>query len=147
MPRILVVDDLPSARKVLSSLLRRIGYSKLVEAPNGHEGLLLAEQDKFDVIISDWRMPKLDGIEFLSRLRNGAGASKDTPFLIVTSTTDREDVVSAINAGVADYLCKPFAMQALRGKLELIFRKSGVSDFIRGGDQSAPGERDTQPRG
>ena len=117
-PNILIVDDVQSARKVVANLLRRLGYTQLSEAANGEAALALIRLSHFDVIISDWRMPKMDGLEFLTQLRQSGGVSRNSPFLIVTSSTDKSDVVTAIKAGVSDYICKPFTMETLQGKLD-----------------------------
>ena len=122
-PQILLVDDVPSARKVLANLLRRIGYTQLVEAPDGEAALALTEHTHFDIIISDWHMPKMNGLQLLGKLREKNGPLKNVPFLIITSSTDREDVIEAIKAGVSDYICKPFTVDILQGKIDKVLPK------------------------
>lgn len=115
--RILIADDVPSARKVLRKLLARLGFTEVVEASNGVEGIEHLKQSKFDLIISDWQMPELDGIGLLNQLRELPEWSS-TPVLFVTSSNEREQVLEALEAGVTGYLCKPFNLQILSEKID-----------------------------
>ena len=117
--RILVVDDLPSARKVVTRLLNRMGFSDVVEARDGQAAIEAATLSTFDLIISDWHMPKLDGLELFRKIKE-LPSTKSTKFLFVTSSNQKEEVLSAVTAGVRDYLCKPFSAEALEDKLKTI---------------------------
>ena len=105
-PRILVADDMQMTRRVLKSALVRAGLNDITEVENGEELLLKMKADTFDLIICDWDMPKLSGIDALRAIR-GDEAYKDMPFVMVTAMTDKEYVKTAIEAGINDYITKP----------------------------------------
>ena len=125
--RILIVDDMLTIRQMVSAELQRLGFSKVREANDGHIAydLVRTENDKktpFDLIISDWNMPNLTGIELLKRVR-GDASTKATPFILLTSEGEREQVTEAILAGVSQYIVKPFAAKTLLDKLEAAWTK------------------------
>lgn len=121
-PRVLVVDDLPSARKVIVRHLHRLGYQEVAEAGNGEQALTEFQRAPFDLVISDWHMPGIDGLELFRRLHE-LSADKETAFLFVTSSNDRDEVLSALKAGVREYLCKPFTVENLEKKLVELLSK------------------------
>lgn len=123
---ILIVDDLPSARKVLTRQLRHLGYQNIVEVADGQAALSLADQSKFDLVISDWLMPKMDGLELLAKLREMPKCA-GTEFLFITSANTKDDVTEAFKRGVRNYLAKPFTTQMLEEKLNNLER--GDSDL------------------
>ncbi len=125
--RILIVDDLPSARKILRRLLESIGLSDITEAVSGEAALKQIEQTEFSLIISDWQMPKMNGLELLQHLRQRPSKA-DIPFLFITSASSKTDVRAAFEGGVRDYLTKPFTAQLLENKvLELLKAKHAPS--------------------
>ena len=113
-PRILIVDDLSSARKVLGRLLSSLGYDNQIMAANGAEALQALEQNSVDLIISDWVMPEMDGIELLKEIRN---RGFNLPFLMITSEAKKDRVTAALEAGVTDYICKPLDSKTLGEKV------------------------------
>jgi len=118
--RILVTDDLPSARRILKSLLQRLGFSLIEEAPSGKVALERLQVDHFDVVISDWEMPDMTGIELLHAIR-ASEELKSLPVIMVTSSASREAVVASLEAGVTSYILKPFNHESLLAALNQAF--------------------------
>ena len=114
--KILIVDDLMSARKILCRFLNKAGFTNVIQASDGEEALAVLEKDKIDIVISDWHMPSMDGLELKMAM-----AERDTltqiPFLLITSSNELEDVEEALEAGVSDYICKPFSLEVITGKI------------------------------
>jgi two-component system chemotaxis response regulator CheY len=125
--RILVVDDMPSIRELVKIQLKTIGYKDIHEAENGEEALqkilsLDAARSPVQLVISDWNMPKLTGLEFLKQLR-GNHAYQKIPFVLLTSEAERDQVTEAILAGVSQYVVKPFSGKVFEDKLKQVWLK------------------------
>ncbi|HEC67850.1 MAG TPA: response regulator [Candidatus Desulfofervidus auxilii] len=118
--RILVVDDFASMRKIIKGLLKQIGFQNIEEADDGSTALEKLKIREFDLIICDWNMPKVPGIEVLKAVRNDPRL-KDLPFLMVTAEAKKDYIIEAVKAGVTQYIVKPFTAETLRKKLEKIF--------------------------
>ncbi len=114
--KILVVDDFATMRKVVRNLLKQVGYEDIVEAEDGVMALRALKSQKIDVIISDWNMPNMSGLELLKAVRGDAELAK-TPFLMVTAEALQDNVVAAVKAGVNDYIVKPFTAEVLNEKI------------------------------
>lgn len=116
--KFLVVDDSATMRRIIVNSLQRIGHSDCVEAGDGREAL-----DRFDAsvgfVITDWNMPNMSGIDFARSLRATA-VGKTVPVLMVTTRSVREDIVAAVEAGVNNYIVKPFTPQVLKEKIDQI---------------------------
>lgn len=117
---ILVVDDSDSMRRTTKAALQQLGLFNIEVAVDGLDALQIIKQKQFGLIISDWNMPEMDGLEFLKKLR-GNEATKTIPFLMVTSEAKRELVIEAISAGINEYIVKPINVATLAAKLENIF--------------------------
>lgn len=120
--KILVVDDFATMRKVLRNLLKQTGFENVVEAEDGITALKALKAQKIDFIISDWNMPNMTGIDLLKAVRADAELSA-TPFLMVTAEALQENVVSAVKAGVSNYIVKPFTAEVLNEKITKIMEK------------------------
>jgi two-component system chemotaxis response regulator CheY len=112
MPTILVVEDSPAMRQLLSFAIKRIPGSKIIEATDGVDALKKLSSEKIDIIIADINMPIMDGIKLLSLVR-GSTAHKDIPVIIVTTEGAEEDRKKALAIGANDYLTKPIQTQEL----------------------------------
>jgi two-component system chemotaxis response regulator CheY len=114
--KFLVVDDSITMRRIIINALQRIGYSDAIEASDGKEAL-----DKFDssigFVITDWNMPAMSGLEFARAVR-ATPAGQSVPILMVTTRGAREDIVSAVEAGVNNYILKPFTPSVLKEKID-----------------------------
>lgn len=121
---ILVVDDMSTMRKLVQKSLRDIGYSKVTEALEGDDAWkkLCSGEKKFDLIISDWNMPKMTGLDFLKNVR-ASDQFKNIPFIMLTAESESPQVLEAIKAGVSSYIVKPFTAMQLREKMKAVYEK------------------------
>ena len=114
--KFLVIDDSATMRRIVVNSLQRIGFTDVVEAGDGVEALK-AFDASIGFVITDWNMPNMSGIEFVRALRaRPDGAS--VPVLMVTTRSVKEDIVAAIEAGVSNYIVKPFTPQVLKEKID-----------------------------
>ena len=125
--RVLIVDDLKTIRNILSEILKKIGLNQLDQCSDGKQALMMLEtalkQNKpYGLIVCDWNMPELTGIELLSK-KNENPQLKDTPFLMVTIESEREYVLKAIAMGVDDFVVKPFNEQTIYKKLQNVWSR------------------------
>lgn len=122
--KILVVDDFPTMRRIVRSLLRELGFSNIEEAEDGQQGLAKLKEGGFELIVSDWNMPNMDGLEMLKHVR-ADDALKQIPVLMVTAEAKKENIIAAAQAGASGYVVKPFTAATLEEKLNKIFEKLG----------------------
>lgn len=120
--RVLVVDDMATMRKIVSRVLKDLGFSDIHEAMDGNDAWEKANIMEFGLIISDWNMPNCSGLDFLKRVRADQKLSK-TPFLLVTAEAEQHQVAEAIKCGVDQYVVKPFSPDSLKTKLESAYKK------------------------
>lgn len=116
---ILVVDDSPVMRRIVRSGLQSLGFTTVAEAEDGLQALRKLEGGEFKLVISDWNMPKMLGIELLKAVRS-TEKLKTLPFLMLTAEGKKENVVEAIQAGVSNFIIKPFNVESLEEKLSSI---------------------------
>ena len=119
--KILIVDDITSMRKIVTDSLFQIGYTNLIEAKDGETALKTLKLNNIDLILCDWNMPKMSGIELLKTLRKDEKL-KDTPFIMITAEGRKENILEAIKEGVNNYIVKPFNTEALKTKIETVFQ-------------------------
>lgn len=121
--KILVVDDFATMRKVIRNLLKQVGYEKnIVEAEDGVIALKILKSQKIDLVVSDWNMPNMTGLELLKAVRSDEDL-KSTPFLMVTAEALQDNVIAAVKAGVSNYIIKPFTAEVLNDKISNILEK------------------------
>jgi two-component system chemotaxis response regulator CheY len=113
---ILVVDDHMTVVRILRDLLRQIGFSNVEDATDGWTALEKMREKKFGLVISDWNMAPMDGLELLREMRADE-ALKTLPFIMVTGESKTEKVMAAKQAGVDNYIVKPFNAVTLRAKI------------------------------
>lgn len=128
--KVLVVDDFPTMRRIVKNLLKQLGFENIEEAENGEDALRKLKSGDFGLVVSDWNMPVMEGIELLRRVRSDPQL-KDIPFLMVTAEAEKEKVIEAIKAGVDNYIVKPFTGEVLKEKLEKIAQKK---PSLKGGE-------------
>ncbi len=114
--KILVVDDYKTMLRILRNLLKQLNFSNIDEAMDGAEALGKLRSEKFDFVISDWNMEPMTGIELLRQVR-GDEKLKHLPFIMITAESKSENVIAAKEAGVSNYIVKPFNAETLKGKM------------------------------
>ncbi|MFY0989128.1 chemotaxis response regulator CheY [Halomonas sp. C05BenzN] len=122
---ILVVDDFPTMRRIVRSLLKELGFTNVEEAEDGQDALNKLKAGGFEFVVSDWNMPNLDGLEMLKQIR-ADDALKHLPVLMVTAEAKKENIIAAAQAGASGYVVKPFTAATLEEKLNKIFEKLGM---------------------
>ena len=116
---VLVVDDFATMRRIVKGVLKDLGFKNIVEADNGSSALKELSKEDFGLIVSDWNMPKMTGLDLLKAVRAN-DKYKDIPFIMVTAEGQKDNVLEAIKAGVSNYIVKPFTPETLREKLEKV---------------------------
>jgi two-component system, chemotaxis family, chemotaxis protein CheY len=116
---VMVVDDQKSMRDLTKFSLEQLGFKTISEAPDGAAAFEAVKQKPVDLIVSDYNMPNMDGLAFLRAVRSDPDLRK-TPFIMVTGRGDKELVTKAAQAGVNNYVIKPFTVEILKKKLEAV---------------------------
>lgn len=123
--RLLVVDDSSTMRRIIVNTLQRLGYNDVLEAAHGLEAWsILDRSDNIDILITDWNMPEMNGLELVKKTRSDS-RYEDIPIIMVTTEGGKAEVITALKAGVNNYIVKPFTPQVLREKLEAVL---GLND-------------------
>ncbi len=121
--RFLVVDDSSTMRRIIINTLNKLGYTECREAGNGKEGLDALSANPVDIVITDWNMPEMSGVEFVRAVRSN-DATKAMPVLMVTTNAAEGDIVEALKAGVNNYVVKPFTPATIKEKIEAVLKPS-----------------------
>jgi|TARA_R110002020_G_C16316513_1_gene774319 CheY-like chemotaxis protein len=133
----LIVDDAPFIRDLVKKALRgQFPGLQIEEAVNGRKAQQLLSRQGFDLILCDWEMPEMSGLELLQWFRGQPGSEK-TPFIMVTSRGDKENVIEAIQSGVSDYIGKPFTNDQLSAKVKKALHRSGKLELLMGRQATA----------
>ncbi len=117
---VLVVDDFATMRRIISNVLKQLGYENILEAEDGTKALQVLETEKIDFVITDWNMPQMSGLDLLKAIR-ASEDKKDIPVLMVTAEAMQENIMKAAQAGVNNYIIKPFDAKTLSDKINKIF--------------------------
>lgn len=118
---ILVVDDFSSMRKLISNILAQLGYSNIIEADDGARALDILQHERVDLVITDWNMPQMSGLDLLKAIR-ASKTLKSLPVLMVTAEAVQESILQAAQAGVNNYIIKPFDAKTMAAKINKIFK-------------------------
>ena len=124
--KILVVDDEEDILHFLEMVLKEKGY-EVVTASGGHEALTRAQIERPDLVLLDVMMPQMDGWEVLKLLRVDDGTAH-IPVAMLSARTEAKDRVQGLQEGAVDYICKPFSLQELLGKIETVFSQAGEAE-------------------
>jgi two-component system chemotaxis response regulator CheY len=119
--KIMVVDDMPTMRRIVKNVLKQIGFTNVDEAENGREAIAKLHTQPYQFVVSDWNMPVMTGIDMLRAIRADESL-KHIPVLMVTAEAQKENILEAIQAGVNNYIVKPFTAEALQDKMGKIFK-------------------------
>jgi two-component system chemotaxis response regulator CheY len=121
--KVLIIDDFAPMRKIVRTLLRQIGFEHIEEADDGEQALQILQTAKdFGLLLSDWMMPVMDGVDLLRKVRSDRNL-KDLPFILITAAAEKEKIIEAVKAGVDIYIVKPLTEAILREKLEKLSHK------------------------
>ncbi len=125
--RVLVVDDMASIRDLVKNQLRTMNFTEIMEASDGDDAWTVietqfAEANPIELVISDWNMPKMKGLDLLKKVRSASNFVQ-LPFILLTSEADREQVTEAVMAGVSQYIVKPFSGKIFEAKLKTAYQK------------------------
>ena len=118
--KVLIVDDFATMRRILKNILKQIGFSNIAEAEDGKTALVQLKNRKFDLVLCDWNMPEMTGLELLQKVRSD-DELKDTPFVMVTAEAHKDNILDAVKAGVSNYVVKPFTAETIEEKLKKVF--------------------------
>jgi two-component system chemotaxis response regulator CheY len=116
---VLVVDDYATMRRIIRNLLQQLGYTDVDEAADGEQALQKLREKDFNLVISDWNMEPMTGLQLLKHVR-ADGRLKQMPFIMVTAESKTENVIAAKEAGVSNYIVKPFNAEILKQKLAAV---------------------------
>lgn len=123
--KLLVVDDSSTMRRIIKNTLQRLGYEDILEAEHGLQAWeLLDTIDGIKVLITDWNMPEMNGLDLVKKVR-ADNRFIDIPIIMVTTEGGKAEVITALKAGVNNYIVKPFTPQVLKEKLEAVL---GIND-------------------
>ena len=119
--KIMVVDDMSTMRRIVKNILKQLGFSNVEEAENGQEALTKLKTERYGFVVSDWNMPVMTGIDLLRAIRADAEL-KAIPVLMGTAEAQKLNIIEAVQAGVSNYVVKPFTAEALQEKINKIFK-------------------------
>jgi two-component system, chemotaxis family, chemotaxis protein CheY len=122
--RILVVDDFATMRRINKTILKQLGFENIDEAEDGIDAYTKLQAGNYGFVVSDWNMPNLDGLGLLKKIRSDP-ALKGIPVMMVTAEAEKTMVIEAIQAGVNNYIVKPFTAGAFKEKMDKVFERLG----------------------
>ena len=117
--QILIVDDYKTMLRIIRNLLRQLGFVNIDEATDGSMALQMMRGGNYGLVISDWNMEPMTGLQLLREVRSDAKL-KGTPFIMVTAESKSENVIAAKEAGVSNYIVKPFNADTLKNKIQSV---------------------------
>jgi two-component system chemotaxis response regulator CheY len=118
--KVLIVDDFATMRRILRNILKQIGFTNITEADDGSTALKELKKEKYDLILCDWNMPEMPGIDLLNTIKSD-DELKGIPFVMVTAEAQKDNIVGAVKAGVNSYIVKPFTAETISDKLKKVF--------------------------
>ncbi|MBN8530607.1 MAG: response regulator [Alphaproteobacteria bacterium] len=113
---ILIVDDYKTMLRIIKNLLKQLGFNNVDEATDGNMALTKLKEKKYGIVISDWNMEPVTGYDLLKKVRSD-DALKALPFIMITAESKTDNVIAAKEAGVSNYIVKPFNAETLKSKL------------------------------
>ena len=118
--KVMIVDDFATMRRILRNILKQIGFKNIIEADDGKHALKELKKEKVYLIMCDWNMPEMPGIELLKNVRSD-DELKEIPFVMVTAEAQKDNILEAVKSGVSNYVVKPFTAETITEKLSKIF--------------------------
>lgn len=123
--KFLIVDDFSTMRRIVIGLIKECGFKDIKEAEDGDVALNMLRREHFDFVVTDWNMPRMQGIDLLKEIRKDEKL-KDLPVLMVTAEAKKENIIMAAQSGADGYIVKPFTKATLYEKLERIFSRKNL---------------------
>jgi len=120
--KVLVVDNFAAMRRILKGVLKQVGFKNIIEAEDGTVAINTLRQEKIGLILADRNMPKMNGMDLLKAVRSDESL-KNIPFIMVTAEGEKENILEAVQAGVSNYIIKPFAPETVREKVEKVLKE------------------------
>ncbi len=124
--RFLIIDDSVTMRRIIANILARLGHPEVLHAANGREALDRLAAEQVDVVITDWYMPEMNGLDFVKTLRN-TPATSHIPIVIVTANAASDDIQHALQLGVKSYILKPFTVETMKDKIDALMLQLDTS--------------------
>ena len=123
--KILIVDDSSTMRRIIGNVVQQLGVPKedFDEAEDGVVAWDMCQKNKYDVILTDWNMPNMNGLELVKHIRSAGSQHLKTPTIMITTEGGKSEVIIALKAGVNNYIVKPFNAPTLKEKLDPFFKK------------------------
>jgi two-component system, chemotaxis family, chemotaxis protein CheY len=121
-PQVMIVDDIPGTREIIRDMLQEIGFTRITEAGDGREALEKLKGERAQLIICDYVMKDMSGLDLLHQLRNHPYLV-DVPFIMVSAVGDVPVIEAALNLGASDFIVKPISFQLLRRKITDVLRR------------------------
>jgi two-component system chemotaxis response regulator CheY len=117
--KILIVDDSSTMRRIIGNVVMQLGFSKdeFDEAEDGVQAWKLLSSGSYDIVLTDWNMPNMNGLELVQKVR-GEGNHQSIPIIMITTEGGKGEVITALKAGVNNYIVKPFSAEVLKEKLD-----------------------------
>ena len=116
---VLIVDDYKTMLRIIKNLLKQLGFNNVDEALDGSQALEAFQGKEYGLVISDWNMEPMSGLDLLKSIRTGS-RNKDVPFIMITAESKTENVIAAKQAGVSNYIVKPFNAETLKQKISSV---------------------------
>lgn len=118
--KVLVVDDFAEVRQIVINILQKIGFKNISDADDGTTALKMLHKEKYGLVLCDWNMPVMSGLELLKTVR-ADDSLKDLPFVMITAYAEKQSIIDAVQAGVTNYIVKPFTAETVTEKLAKVF--------------------------
>ncbi len=125
--RILIAEDNPNLRHVIVNIVKKIGYAQVLEAEDGEIAWQYIQRGGVDIVLTDWAMPGLDGMQLLKKIRTANTPTRDIPFLMITAADTKNAILSAGKEGVDAYIIKPFSVNTIMDKITEAIEKRASS--------------------
>ncbi len=137
---VLVIEDTSPMRELLRSVLEAIGVGNVYTASDGEQGLNILQNQSIDIVLVDWEMPNLSGVDFVRNVRrNSMISDRHLPIIMCSGYAARERILEARDAGITEYMIKPFRAEDIAKRLEAVIKRP--RDFIESGDFAGPDRR------
>ncbi len=123
--KVLIVDDSSTMRRIIGNVVQQLGIPKddFDEAEDGVVAWKLLTQNAYDVILTDWNMPNMNGLQLVQKIRGEGSTHRGVPVIMITTEGGKGEVITALKAGVNNYIVKPFSADILKEKLDGVFKK------------------------